>query len=52
MTVAAVPAADIAPRSTREISRRRAIRGFKWSVLGPLVAVLGGVLLPVLFLQL
>jgi multiple sugar transport system permease protein len=53
MTVAAVPAADAAPRhTTREISRRRAIRGFKWSVLGPLVALLGAVLLPVLFLQL
>jgi multiple sugar transport system permease protein len=51
--MAAFSAAQVAPRrSTREISRRRAIRGFKWSVLGPLVALLGGVLLPVLFLQL
>src|ERR1700694_3229268 len=37
---------------TREISRRRAIRRFKWSILGALIVLLVGVLLPVLFLQL
>jgi multiple sugar transport system permease protein len=54
MSVAVVPAADgVQPRSsTREISRRRAIKRFKWSILGPLIALMGFVLLPVLFLQL
>jgi multiple sugar transport system permease protein len=52
MTVAApVPAG--APRlSVRENSRRRAIRRFRWSIIGPLIALFGLVLLPVLFLQL
>src|SRR5260370_16501611 len=53
MTVAAERAADVRPqRSTREISRRRAIARFKWSILGALIVLLVGVLLPVLVLQL
>ena len=53
MTVAAAPAADVRPYpATREISRRRGIRRFKWSILGPLIALMSLVLLPVLFLQL
>ena len=53
MTAAAVPAADDRPRpSARANSRRRAIRQFRWSILGPLIALFGLVLLPVLFLQL
>ena len=53
MTVAATPAADVRPYpATRELSRRHAIRRFKWSILGPLIALVGLVLLPVLFLQL
>ena len=38
--------------STREASRTRAIRRFRWSILGPLIALFALVLLPVLFLQL
>jgi multiple sugar transport system permease protein len=34
------------------MSRRRGIRRFKWSILGPLIALMSLVLLPVLFLQL
>jgi len=53
MTVAAITAADIEPGgSRREISRRRAIGRFKWSILGALIALLVGVLAPVLVLQL
>jgi multiple sugar transport system permease protein len=53
MTVAAAPAADVRPYPvTREISRRRAIGRFKWSILGPLIALMSLVLVPVLFLQL
>jgi multiple sugar transport system permease protein len=53
MTVAAAPAADVRPYpATRELSRRRAIRRFKWSILGPLIALMALVLVPVLFLQL
>ena len=40
------------PVSTREWSRARAIRRFRWSILGPLIALFTLVLLPVLFLQL
>ena len=40
------------PMSTREWSRARAIRRFRWSILGPLIALFTLVLLPVLFLQL
>jgi len=38
--------------SPRELSRARAIRRFRWSILGPLLALFAFVLLPVLFLQL
>lgn len=41
-----------APLFTREASRTRAIRRFRWSILGPLIALFALVLLPVLFLQL
>ena len=44
--------AAVAPLSTREASRARAIRRFRWSILGPLIALFALVLLPVLFLQL
>lgn len=54
MSVAVVAAADdVQPRpSMREVSRRRAIKRFKWSILSPLIALMGFALLPVLFLQL
>jgi multiple sugar transport system permease protein len=53
MTEAAVPAVNIPSQpSMRELSRRRGIRRFKWSILGPLIALLAVVLLPVLLLQL
>jgi len=53
MTVAAVPNANVRSQSSpRELSRRRGIRRFKWSILGPLIALLAFVLMPVLFLQL
>ncbi|MFL5102936.1 MAG: hypothetical protein ACJ8E5_20265, partial [Xanthobacteraceae bacterium] len=38
--------------SLRELSRRRAVARFKWSILGPLIALVVLLLLPVLFLQL
>jgi multiple sugar transport system permease protein len=38
--------------SRRELSRQRAIRRFRWSILGPLIALLAFLLVPVLFLQL
>src|SRR5262249_59281106 len=52
MTSVAVPAVDAARTFTRESSRRRAIQRFRWSILGPLIALIAAVLLPVLFLQL
>ena len=54
MSVAVVPAvqAQASLPSTRELSRRRAISRFRWSILGPLIALLVFVLMPVLFLQL
>ena len=52
MTAATVAVADRSRPSARETSRRRAIRRFRWSILGPLIALFGLVLLPVLFLQL
>jgi multiple sugar transport system permease protein len=53
MSVAAVSAAsDIPQPSRRERSRQRAIGRFRWSILGPLLALLIFVLMPVLFLQL
>jgi multiple sugar transport system permease protein len=38
--------------SPREASRARAISRFRWTILGPLIALFALVLLPVLFLQL
>lgn len=35
-----------------QASRTRAVRRFKWSILGPLIALFGFVLVPVFFLQL
>jgi len=53
MSVAAISAASVSSlASPRELSRRRAIRRFRWSILGPLIALLAVVLVPVLFLQL
>jgi len=56
MTAAAVPAADVPAASSRpaprELSRARAIRRFRWSILTPLIVLLVGVLMPALFLQL
>jgi multiple sugar transport system permease protein len=53
MSVAAVSAASIPLRaSSRGLSRERAIRRFRWAILGPFIALLVFVLLPVLFLQL
>ena len=53
MSVVVTAADDVQPHpSTREASRRRAIKRFKWSILSPLIALMGLVLLPVLFLQL
>ena len=51
MTV--VAAAGVEPQpSTREASRTRAIRRFRWSILAPLILLFAFVLMPVLFLQL
>jgi multiple sugar transport system permease protein len=53
MNVAAVSAASIPLQpSSRGLSRERAIRRFRWAILGPFIALLIFVLLPVLFLQL
>ena len=53
MSVAAVPAASVdLQRTPRALSRRRAIRWFRWSILGPLTVLLAVVLMPVLLLQL
>jgi multiple sugar transport system permease protein len=53
MAVAAAEITGSAPGlSPREASRARALRRFKWSILAPLLALFGGVLVPVLFLQL
>jgi multiple sugar transport system permease protein len=43
---------QVSQPSAREASRTRAIRRFKWSILAPLILLVAGVLLPVLFLQL
>jgi multiple sugar transport system permease protein len=52
-TVAETIAAGTRPQSSaREVSRTRAIRRFRWSILGPLIVLIAFVLLPVLFLQL
>src|SRR3974390_362577 len=53
MNVAAVSAAAMPLHaSSRGRSRERAIRRFRWAILGPFIALLAFVLLPVLFLQL
>jgi hypothetical protein len=53
MSVAAISAVAIPLKpSPRERSRQRAISRFRWSILGPLIALLAFVLMPVLFLQL
>jgi len=53
MSVAAISAGAIPLKpSPRERSQQRAIRRFRWSILGPLIALLAFVLMPVLFLQL
>src|SRR5258707_3954188 len=53
MAVAAVSATERTPRApTRVVSRRRAIRRFKLSLLAPLIAIFVLVLVPVLLLQL
>ena len=52
-TIAEVTAAGASsPVSTRALSRTRAIRRFRWSILAPLIALIVLVLTPVLFLQL
>jgi multiple sugar transport system permease protein len=50
-SVVAVPA-PVAPAASRELSRTRGIKRFKWTILAPLIALFLGVLLPVLLLQL
>ncbi len=50
-SVVAIPG-SVAPAATREASRARGVRRFKWAILVPLIALFGGVLLPVLLLQL
>ena len=53
MSVAAVSAVSVPSQpSPRALSRQRAIRWFRWSILGPLIVLLVVVLMPVLFLQL
>src|SRR5665647_3485961 len=53
MTVAALSAAEVpSPTPKRAVSRRRAIRRFKLSLLAPLIALFAFVLMPVLLLQL
>ena len=50
--VRAKVAAPIGSATTREASRARAVRRFKWSILAPLIALVVFFLLPVLLLQL
>ena len=53
MTVATLSAAEApSPTPKRVVSRRRAIRRFKISLLAPLIALFALVLIPVLLLQL
>ena len=52
MSVASIPATDFGQPTKREIARRRGVRRFRWSILGPLIALFAFILLPVLFLQL
>ena len=51
-TNAAVAVPGEAPAGRREMTQARAIRRFKWSVLSVFIALMVGVLGPVLFLQL
>src|SRR5512136_329790 len=52
MSVAAVSAPSVPLQaSSRSLSRDRAIRRFRWAILGPFIALLVAVLMPVLFLQ-
>src|SRR5262245_8107536 len=53
MAVATAKLDDVAPaRPARAVSRARAIKKFRWSILAPLIGLFGLVLAPVLFLQL
>ncbi|MDP2411986.1 MAG: sugar ABC transporter permease [Pseudolabrys sp.] len=52
MAVAAAPAAGLPPPPARVVSRRRAIRLFKISLLSPLIVMFALVLMPALLLQL
>jgi multiple sugar transport system permease protein len=53
MTVAAASATDSSlHETTREASRKRAVRRFKWAILAPLIILVVCLLMPVLFLQL
>ena len=52
MTAAVVAETAVPPPSRRERTRRDAIRRFRWSILVPLLVLVGFVLVPVLFLQL
>lgn len=53
MAVATFPAADVPQQATpRVVSRRRAVRRFKLSLLAPLIAIFLMVLMPALLLQL
>jgi multiple sugar transport system permease protein len=51
-TAATVPGAVAPAAPPRVVSRARGIKRFKWAMLTPLIALFGGVLVPVLFLQL
>jgi multiple sugar transport system permease protein len=50
-SVVAVPESDVLV-ATRELSRTRGLKRFKWAILAPLIALFVLVLLPVLLLQL
>ena len=53
MTVAVASAEHVPEQtSTREVSRSRAVRRFRWLILSPLILFVVGILMPVLFLQL
>jgi multiple sugar transport system permease protein len=53
MSVASIPATRFPTQpSKREVERRRGVRRFRWSILGPLIALFAFILMPVLFLQL
>jgi multiple sugar transport system permease protein len=53
MTVAVASAEHISEQnSSREVSRVRAVRRFRWAILSPLIVLFAFILMPVLFLQL